>query len=67
MEAIVQPRRWGDWPNGRAKMFRAMLSSEGERLVLDENFFIEVVLPKSIIRTLAPEEMKCIPGSISGS
>jgi haloalkane dehalogenase len=57
MEAIVQPRRWDDFPNGRDAMFRALRSDEGEHLVLDENFFIEVVLPKSIIRKLSDEEM----------
>jgi haloalkane dehalogenase len=57
MEAIVQPRRWEDFPNGRDAMFRALRSEQGEHLVLDENFFIEVVLPKSIIRNLSDEEM----------
>jgi len=57
MEAIAQPRRWADFPNGRDTMFRAMRSAAGERLVLDENFFIETVLPKSILRQLSPEEM----------
>jgi haloalkane dehalogenase len=57
MEAIVQPRRWDDFPNGRDAMFRALRSEQGERMVLDENFFIEVVLPKSIIRQLSGEEM----------
>jgi haloalkane dehalogenase len=57
MEAIVQPRRWADFPAGRDAMFRALRSEEGERMVLDENFFIEVVLPKSIIRKLSDEEM----------
>jgi haloalkane dehalogenase len=57
MEAIVQPRRWSDWPSGRDQMFRAMRSSEGERLVLDENYFVETVLPKSILRQLSDEEM----------
>ena len=38
-------------------MFRKLRSDQGERLVLDENFFIEVVLPKSIIRRLSDEEM----------
>ncbi len=57
MEAIVQPRRWEDFPNGRDAMFRALRSEQGEHLVLDENFFIEVVLPKSIIRKLSDEEM----------
>jgi haloalkane dehalogenase len=57
MEAIVQPRRWDDFPNGRDAMFRALRSERGEHMVLDENFFIEVVLPKSIIRKLSDEEM----------
>jgi haloalkane dehalogenase len=57
MEAILQPRRWADFPNGRDTMFRAMRSEQGERLVLDENFFIETVLPKSIIRQLSEQEM----------
>jgi haloalkane dehalogenase len=57
MEAIVQPRRWEDLPNGRDALFRALRSEQGEHMVLDENFFIEVVLPKSIIRTLSNEEM----------
>jgi haloalkane dehalogenase len=57
MEAIVQPRTWADFPNGRDALFRAMRSSQGERLVLDENFFVEVVLPKSILRKLTEEEM----------
>jgi haloalkane dehalogenase len=57
MEAMVQPRRWSDWPSGRDQMFRAMRSSEGERLVLDENYFVETVLPKSILRQLSDEEM----------
>jgi haloalkane dehalogenase len=57
MEAIVQSRRWEDFPNGRDAMFRALRSEQGEHLVLDENYFIEVVLPKSIIRKLSDEEM----------
>lgn len=57
MEAIVQPRRWEDFPDGRDAMFRALQSEQGEHMVLDENFFIEVVLPKSIIRKLSDEEM----------
>lgn len=58
MEAITQPRRWEDFPNGRDAMFRALRSDQGERLVLDENYFIEVVLPKSIIRRMSDAEME---------
>ena len=57
MESIVAPRRWEDFPQGRDKLFRALRSEEGERMVLEENFFIETVLPKSIIRQLSKDEM----------
>ncbi|MEI2453536.1 haloalkane dehalogenase [Lysobacter firmicutimachus] len=58
MEALVQPRLWSDFAHGRDALFRAMRSEQGERMVLDENFFIETVLPKSILRTLDPAEMQ---------
>ncbi len=58
MEAIVQPRRWEDFPTGRDAIFRALRSPQGERMILDENFFVETVLPKSILRTLSDEEME---------
>lgn len=57
MEAIVQPRRWEDFPNGRDAMFRAVRSDKGEKMALDENFFVEQLLPKSIRRELTAEEM----------
>lgn len=58
MEALVQPRRWEDFPNGRDQIFRALRSSEGEALVLENNFFVEKVLPKSVLRELTAEEME---------
>ena len=57
MEAIVADRHWADFPAGRDKFFRALRSEQGEALVLDQNFFIETVLPKSIIRPLGETEM----------
>jgi haloalkane dehalogenase len=57
MEAIVQPRRWSDFPDGRDRIFRALRSDDGERLALDENAFVEVILPRSILRTLDDAEM----------
>jgi haloalkane dehalogenase len=57
MEAIVQPRRWDDFPAGRDALFRALRSEKGESMVLDDNFFIETVLPKSVLRTLSDAEM----------
>jgi haloalkane dehalogenase len=58
MEAIVASRRWDDFPAGRDKFFRAFRSAEGERLILDENFFVEGILPKSVVRPLRPVEME---------
>jgi len=58
MEAIVQPRVWADFPPGRAELFRAMRGPQGESLILDDNFFVETVLPKSILRTLNESEME---------
>lgn len=57
MEAIVQPRRWNDFPEGRDAMFRALRSEKGERMVIQDNFFVETVLPKSILRPLEEEEL----------
>jgi haloalkane dehalogenase len=58
MEAIVAPRRWDDFPNGRDRIFRALRSDVGERLVLEDNFFVETVLPKSLMRSLSETEME---------
>jgi haloalkane dehalogenase len=57
-EAIVLPRRWEDYPGERGTRFRKLRSPEGERLVLDENFFVEVVLPAGMLRKLSNEEME---------
>jgi haloalkane dehalogenase len=56
MEAIVRPLSWA-WFGEAASMFRALRSSEGEHLVLDQNAFVEKVLTGGIIRTLSEEEM----------
>ncbi|HEX6994870.1 MAG TPA: haloalkane dehalogenase, partial [Gammaproteobacteria bacterium] len=58
MEALVQPRRWEDFVHGRDAIFRALRSERGEQMVLDENFFVETVLPKSVMRPLSVEEME---------
>lgn len=57
MEAITLPRRWSDFPPGRDAIFRALRSQEGEHMILDDNFFVETVLPKSVIRELGAAEM----------
>lgn len=57
MEALVQPRAWADFPNGRDQIFRALRSECGEAMILDDNFFVETVLPRSVLRPLGEAEM----------
>jgi haloalkane dehalogenase len=57
MESIVQPREWEDLPPSRAPIFRDLRSAKGEQLILDENLFIEGLLPKLILRRLSETEM----------
>ncbi len=57
-EAVILARRWEDYTGGRERRFRALRSPEGERLVLDENMFVEVQLPSGILRKLTDEEME---------
>ncbi|MEE9273806.1 MAG: haloalkane dehalogenase [bacterium] len=57
MEAMVRPRVWADLPEGRDKVFKAFRTAEGEKRVLQENFFIETMLfEKGIIRDLTDAE-----------
>jgi haloalkane dehalogenase len=58
MEAIVVPQRWDHWDkfNMRAAL-QGLRSEAGERMVLQDNFFVEQILPKAILRTLSAEEM----------
>ena len=58
MEAIVQPQGWDHWDNLNARpILKALRSEAGEAMVLQDNFFIEQILPKAILRTLSNEEM----------
>jgi len=58
MEAIVRPQGWDHWDVMNMRPFLQALRSEaGEKMVLEENFFIEKILPGAILRTLTAEEM----------
>ena len=57
MEALVRPLSWAEWPDAATPPFQAMRSSAGEEMVLEKNFFIERILPASILRDLTDEEM----------
>ena len=58
MEAIVRPQGWDHWDVMNMRPFlEALRSDAGEKMVLEENFFIEKILPGAVLRTLAAEEM----------
>jgi haloalkane dehalogenase len=58
MEAIVQPQGWDHWDNLNARpILKALRSETGDSMVLQDNFFIEQILPMAILRTLSDEEM----------
>jgi len=58
MESIVTPMTWADWPEAARGVFQAMRSEAGEGMVLEKNFFVERVLPSSVLRGLTEDEMK---------
>lgn len=57
MEAIVQSLTWEQWPDAATRIFQGFRSDAGEAMVLDNNVFVERVLPGSVIRKLTDEEM----------
>jgi len=58
MEAIVGPQGWDHWDNMKMRpLLKALRSEAGEQMVLQDNFFVEKILPGAILRTLSAEEM----------
>ena len=58
MEAIVAPQGRDHWDTmGMGAALEALRSEAGEGMVLRDNFFIEKILPKAILRKLSDEEM----------
>jgi haloalkane dehalogenase len=58
MEAITGPQGRDHWDSmGMRSVLEALRGDAGEKMVLQENFFIEEILPKAIIRPLKAEEM----------
>src|SRR5437879_4059243 len=56
MEAIALPLRWEDFGEARG-IFQTLRSEHGEQMILDGNFFVEGILPRSVLRKLSDEEM----------
>lgn len=57
MEAIVKPLTWEEFPELARGMFQEMRSSNGEKLVLEDNIFVEGLLALSVGRGLSKTEM----------
>ena len=59
MEAIVRPWSWDDWawPEGGREIFQALRSEKGEKLILEHNTFVEILIPAGCNRNLTEEEM----------
>jgi len=57
MEALVAPVSWAQWPKPMRQLFQAFRSPAGEKLVLEQNIFVEQVLPQSVLRGLGEAEM----------
>jgi haloalkane dehalogenase len=59
MEAIVRPQGWDHWDKINMRpALQALRSEAGEMMVLQDNFFIEKILPGAILRTLSADEME---------
>ena len=57
MEAMVRPMRWDAFPDEMQGVFQAFRSEAGEEMVLQQNVFVENVLPDSMLRDLTDDEM----------
>ncbi|MFC9435507.1 haloalkane dehalogenase [Nocardia sp. NPDC057030] len=55
IETFLRPLRWTELPPLGAELFRKFRSAEGERMVLEENMFIEFNLPKGVAK-LSPAD-----------
>jgi haloalkane dehalogenase len=57
METFVRPLTWADLPKSFHSTLKAVRSDAGEKLVLEQNMFIEKMLPSVTMRSLTDTEM----------
>ena len=58
MEALIGPISWSDWPETARSIFEGFRSEAGEKLILEKNYFVERVLPASVLDPLPEEVME---------
>lgn len=51
------PMTWQQWPDAARRIFQGFRSDAGEQMVLENNIFVEKVLPGSVLRELTEIEM----------
>ena len=56
MEALVCPVGWEQWPRAVTPVFQGFRSAKGEEMILENNAFVDQILPASIIRKLGDAE-----------
>ena len=56
IETFLRPMRWAEMPPLGAELFRGYRSPEGERMVLENNMFIEVNLTRGLIGEMAESD-----------
>jgi haloalkane dehalogenase len=56
-QALVGSFNWDQWPPEVQTLFKRFRSPEGEELVLQQNFFVEKILPAMVMRKLSDAEM----------
>jgi haloalkane dehalogenase len=57
MEAIVKPRTWSEIPLPFRAYLQAVRSPAGKQMVLEQNIFVERILPSGMLHSLTREEM----------
>ena len=57
MESVAMPISWSDFPAPVAGVFQGFRSPAGEQMVLEQNMFVENVLPGGMSRQLTDAEM----------
>jgi haloalkane dehalogenase len=58
METFVAPVTWADWPDDARGIFQGFRSEKGEELILERNYFVEKILPLSVLSPLSDEAME---------
>jgi haloalkane dehalogenase len=58
MEAVVKPARMSERSEAFQRTFGMLRGEKGREKIMKENFFVERILPASIVRKLTDEEMR---------